>query len=51
MPQVRVHRRRNPPIGLELYSVRGELSKDLPKTLKTVAGYGYHGRGILLALL
>jgi sugar phosphate isomerase/epimerase len=30
-----------PPIGLELYSVRGELSKDLPKTLKTVASYGY----------
>ena len=32
---------KSPPIGLELYSVRGELSKDLPKTLKTVAGYGY----------
>jgi sugar phosphate isomerase/epimerase len=29
------------PIGLELYSVRNELSRDLPKTLKTVAGYGY----------
>lgn len=29
------------PIGLELYSVRGELSRDLPKTLKTVAGQGY----------
>jgi sugar phosphate isomerase/epimerase len=29
------------PIGLELYSVRGELSRDLPNTLKTVAGFGY----------
>ena len=29
------------PIGLELYSVRGELSKDLPNTLKTVASQGY----------
>ncbi len=29
------------PIGLELYSVRGELGRDLPNTLKTVAGYGY----------
>lgn len=29
------------PIGLELYSVRGELSRDLPKTLKTVAKAGY----------
>src|SRR5438045_1356741 len=29
------------PIGLELYSVRGELSKDLPNTLKTVAKMGY----------
>jgi sugar phosphate isomerase/epimerase len=28
-------------IGLELYSVRGELGKDLPKTLKTVADIGY----------
>jgi sugar phosphate isomerase/epimerase len=28
-------------IGLELYSVRGELGKDLPKTLKTVAEIGY----------
>jgi len=28
-------------IGLELYSVRGELSRDLPNTLKTVAGFGY----------
>lgn len=29
------------PIGLELYSVRGELSRDLPNTLRTVAKYGY----------
>jgi len=29
------------PIGLELYSVRGELSRDLPNTLKTVAKLGY----------
>src|SRR6185295_14049344 len=28
-------------IGLELYSVRGELSRDLPNTLKTVATMGY----------
>jgi sugar phosphate isomerase/epimerase len=28
-------------IGLELYSVRGELAKDLPNTLKTVAKLGY----------
>lgn len=29
------------PIGLELYSVRGELQRDLPNTLKTVAKDGY----------
>jgi sugar phosphate isomerase/epimerase len=29
------------PIGLELYSVRGELARDLPKTLNTVAKLGY----------
>jgi len=29
------------PIGLELYSVRGELARDLPNTLKTVAKFGY----------
>jgi sugar phosphate isomerase/epimerase len=29
------------PIGLELYSVRDELARDLPKTLQTVAGFGY----------
>jgi sugar phosphate isomerase/epimerase len=28
-------------VGLELYSVRDELSKDLPNTLKTVAKIGY----------
>jgi sugar phosphate isomerase/epimerase len=29
------------PIGLELYSVRGELARDLPNTLRTVAKTGY----------
>lgn len=29
------------PIGLELYSVRNELSKDLPNTLKNVSKMGY----------
>jgi len=29
------------PIGLELYSVRGELARDLPNTLKSVAKMGY----------
>jgi sugar phosphate isomerase/epimerase len=29
------------PIGLELYSVRNELARDLPNTLKTVAKTGY----------
>lgn len=29
------------PIGLELYSVRDELTRDLPKTLKNVAKMGY----------
>jgi sugar phosphate isomerase/epimerase len=29
------------PIGLELYSVRGELAKDLPGTLRAVAQMGY----------
>ena len=29
------------PIGIELYAVRGELARDLPNTLKTVAQIGY----------
>ncbi len=29
------------PIGLQLYSVRGECEKDLPRTLHEVAGMGY----------
>lgn len=29
------------PIGLELYSVRGELARDLPNTLRAVAKIGY----------
>ena len=32
---------RRRPIGLELYSVRGELGRDLPSTLKMVAKMGY----------
>jgi sugar phosphate isomerase/epimerase len=28
-------------IGIELYSVRGELAKDLPNTLRTIAKFGY----------
>jgi sugar phosphate isomerase/epimerase len=34
---------KRPPIGLELYSVREELSKDLFGTVKTVAKMGYEG--------
>ena len=33
--------RRLPPIGLELYSVRGELMKDLMGTVRAVAKMGY----------
>ena len=33
--------RKNHSIGIELYSVRGELARDLPNTLKTVAEIGY----------
>ncbi|MDI1249734.1 MAG: sugar phosphate isomerase/epimerase [Lacunisphaera sp.] len=29
------------PVGLELYAVRGELARDLPGTLRQVAGMGY----------
>src|SRR5258708_38933510 len=29
------------PIGLELYSVRNELARDIPNTLRTVAKIGY----------
>jgi len=29
------------PIGIELYAVRHELARDLPKTLRTVGAYGY----------
>jgi sugar phosphate isomerase/epimerase len=31
------------PIALQLYSVRGEVEKDLPATLEAVAGIGYAG--------
>lgn len=29
------------PIGIELYAIRGELARDLPNTLRTVARIGY----------
>lgn len=35
------HKMKKYPIGLELYSVRGELARDLPNTLRTVAKMGY----------
>jgi len=31
------------PIGLQLYAVRGEFTKDVPGTLKTVSQLGYQG--------
>jgi sugar phosphate isomerase/epimerase len=31
----------HPPVGLELYSVREELARDLPNTLRQVAAMGY----------
>lgn len=34
---------KNPPIGLELYSVRNELMKDLMGTVRAVAKMGYEG--------
>lgn len=34
---------KKPILGLELYSVRNELAKDLPGTLKAVAKMGYEG--------
>jgi sugar phosphate isomerase/epimerase len=40
-PEPAVEGTRRPLIGLELYSVRGELARDLPNTLKTVAKLGY----------
>lgn len=32
---------KNVPVGIELYSVRGELTKDLPGTVRAVAKMGY----------
>jgi sugar phosphate isomerase/epimerase len=32
---------KKPQVGLELYSVRGEMGKDMPATLKAVADIGY----------
>ena len=32
---------KNVPVGLELYSVRGELAKDLPGTITAVGKMGY----------
>jgi sugar phosphate isomerase/epimerase len=40
-PDAAAMKPRKYPIGLELYSVRNELARDLPNTLKTVAGMGY----------
>ena len=34
-------RKKPSPVGLELYSVRTELSKDLPGTVRAVAKQGY----------
>ena len=34
---------KNIPIGLQLFSVRGEVARDLPATLKGVADAGYQG--------
>jgi len=31
------------PIGLQLFSVRGECGKDLPATFQAVAAIGYQG--------
>ncbi len=31
------------PIGLQLYAVRGEFARDVPGTIKAVAGLGYQG--------
>ena len=31
------------PIGFQLYSIRGECQKDLPGTLRAIAGIGYDG--------
>ncbi|MHC4743550.1 MAG: sugar phosphate isomerase/epimerase family protein [Planctomycetota bacterium] len=36
-------RRRRIPIGLQLYSVRGDCGKDLPGTIEAVAKMGYEG--------
>src|ERR1017187_4492572 len=36
-----VDQKKKYPIGLELYSVRGELARDLPNTLRAVAKMGY----------
>jgi sugar phosphate isomerase/epimerase len=41
VPADAMRKRRKLPIGLELYSVRDELAKDLPGTVKAVAGMGY----------
>jgi len=31
------------PVGLQLWAVRGEFTRDVPGTLKTVASFGYQG--------
>jgi sugar phosphate isomerase/epimerase len=35
--------RKNLPIGIQLYSVRGDLKKDLPETVRAIAKMGYQG--------
>jgi sugar phosphate isomerase/epimerase len=40
-PLTALAKEKSVPIGLELYSVRGELQKDLPATLDAVAKQGY----------
>jgi sugar phosphate isomerase/epimerase len=42
-PALALAKARHIPIGLELYSVREDLAKDLTGTVKAVAGMGYEG--------
>ena len=36
-------KKKNIPVGLQLYSVRAEMAKDVPATIKAVAKMGYQG--------
>ena len=40
-PAMPVAKKKKPLIGIELYGVRGEMTKDMPNTLRTVAKMGY----------